>query len=105
MYIWLMLKKYIILFFSVVFAMPFFAHDDSLKRIVTPHVSPALRFTENVGQWEDFIRYRMQLDGGYLYFEKDGLTGRIAVLGPTRMNYDRVVCALDYMSALLSHKK
>ncbi len=38
-------------------------------------------------------------------FEKDGLTGRIAVLGPTRMNYDRVVCALEYMSDLLSHKK
>ena len=38
-------------------------------------------------------------------FEKDGLTGRIAVSGPTRMNYDRVVSALEYMSDLLSHKK
>ena len=36
-------------------------------------------------------------------FEKDGLTGRIAVLGPTRMNYDRVVSALDYISDLFSH--
>jgi len=36
-------------------------------------------------------------------FEKDGLTGRIAVLGPTRMNYDRVVSALDYISDLYSH--
>ncbi len=35
-------------------------------------------------------------------FEKGGLTGRIAVLGPTRMNYDRVVSALEYMSELLS---
>jgi transcriptional regulator of heat shock response len=33
-------------------------------------------------------------------FEKDGLTGRIAVLGPTRMNYDRVVSALEYISDL-----
>ncbi len=36
-------------------------------------------------------------------FEKDGLTGRIAVLGPTRMNYVRVVSALDYISDLFSH--
>lgn len=36
-------------------------------------------------------------------FEKDGLTGRIAVLGPTRMNYDRVVSALEYISDLYSH--
>ena len=36
-------------------------------------------------------------------FEKDGLTGRIAVLGPTRMNYDRVVCALEYISDVFSH--
>lgn len=36
-------------------------------------------------------------------FEKNGISGRIAVLGPTRMNYDRVVSALDYVSDLLSH--
>ena len=37
-------------------------------------------------------------------FENEGLTGRIAVLGPTRMNYDRVVSALEYISNMLSHK-
>ncbi len=37
-------------------------------------------------------------------FEKDGLSGRIAVLGPTRMQYDRVVSALEYVSHILSHK-
>jgi transcriptional regulator of heat shock response len=36
-------------------------------------------------------------------FQKDGLTGRVAVLGPTRMNYDRVVSALEYVSNMLSH--
>ena len=36
------------------------------------------------------------------HFEKDGLKGRIAVLGPTRMQYDRVVSTLDYISQLLS---
>ena len=35
-------------------------------------------------------------------FEKDGVSGRIAVLGPTRMQYDRVVSALEYISELLS---
>lgn len=35
-------------------------------------------------------------------FKKDGLSGRIAILGPTRMQYDRVVSALDYISAILS---
>ncbi len=36
-------------------------------------------------------------------FEKGSLTGRIAVLGPTRMNYNRVVSALEYISDLFSH--
>jgi gliding motility-associated-like protein len=48
-----------------------FAQDD---HFVTPQVNPGLHFTENAGQWEPFIKYRMQLDGGQLYMEKDGLT-------------------------------
>lgn len=35
-------------------------------------------------------------------FDKDGVKGRIAVLGPTRMHYDRVVSALEYVSEFLS---
>ena len=35
-------------------------------------------------------------------FESNGVSGRIAVLGPTRMQYERVVSALEYISALLS---
>ena len=35
-------------------------------------------------------------------FDKHGVTGRIAVLGPTRMQYDRVVSALEYIAQLLS---
>ncbi|MBI4308834.1 MAG: hypothetical protein HY591_00730 [Candidatus Omnitrophica bacterium] len=35
-------------------------------------------------------------------FDKDGVSGRIAVLGPVRMQYDRVVSALEYVAALLS---
>ena len=36
------------------------------------------------------------------HFEKDGIKGRIAVLGPTRMQYDRVVSTLEYISQILS---
>ncbi|MBF0570918.1 MAG: hypothetical protein HQL12_03500 [Candidatus Omnitrophica bacterium] len=36
-------------------------------------------------------------------FEKNGVKGRIAVLGPTRMQYDRVVSTLEYISQMLSH--
>jgi heat-inducible transcriptional repressor len=35
-------------------------------------------------------------------FKKNGMKGRIAVLGPTRMDYDRVVSTLDYISQILS---
>ena len=35
-------------------------------------------------------------------FDSNGVTGRIAVLGPTRMQYDRVVSALEYISGILS---
>lgn len=34
-------------------------------------------------------------------FSKRGTSGRIAVLGPTRMDYNRVVSALDYFSGLM----
>lgn len=35
------------------------------------------------------------------YKAKGGLSGRIAVLGPTRMDYERVVSALSYISDLM----
>ena len=39
------------------------------------------------------------------YKTREGTTGRIAVLGPTRMQYDRVVSALDYLSHVLEDVK
>ncbi len=36
------------------------------------------------------------------YKTRQGESGRIAVLGPTRMDYQRVVCALDYFSDLIN---
>jgi len=35
------------------------------------------------------------------YKTKNGPSGRIAVLGPTRMNYERVVSAIEYFSSLI----
>jgi gliding motility-associated-like protein len=74
MYIWLMLKKSLILLFFIGSFVDIFSQKDSVRHAITPHVNPSLKFTENLGQWNDFIRYRMQLDGGHLYFENDGLT-------------------------------
>ncbi|MGZ3885148.1 MAG: DUF7948 domain-containing protein, partial [Bacteroidia bacterium] len=42
--------------------------------MITPHVSPTLRFTENLGQWAPSVKYRVQLDGGLLFMEDNGLT-------------------------------
>ena len=35
------------------------------------------------------------------YKARNGLSGKIAVLGPTRMNYQKVISALDYFSELI----
>ena len=35
------------------------------------------------------------------YKAKSGATGRMAVLGPTRMDYEKVISALDYFSNLM----
>lgn len=44
------------------------------KGAVIPHVSPVLRFTENLGQWDDHILFKSQLDGGVLFMERTCLT-------------------------------
>ncbi len=36
------------------------------------------------------------------YHQKDGSSGRIAVLGPTSMDYERVVSTLDYVTELIN---
>ena len=65
-------KKLLLTFLVLVQLSLFKAQHDS-TRIVIPHVSPALRFTENKGQWKDQILFRAHLDGGSLFLEKDGL--------------------------------
>jgi gliding motility-associated-like protein len=74
MYIWLMLKKGLILLFFIGSFANFFSQTDSERHPVAPHVSPSLRFTENLGQWDDKILFRTQLDGGLLFMERNCLT-------------------------------
>lgn len=50
------------------------AHNDTTIKTIVPHASPALRFTENLGQWQDNVLFRAQLDGGALFLEKNCLT-------------------------------
>ncbi len=69
-----MRKILLITFFVIIGWTPVFGHNDSLRKVITPHVSPTLRFTENKGQWDDNILFRAQLDGGALFLEKNCLT-------------------------------
>ncbi len=58
------------LYIFILFSIASFAQEN----IVTPHVSPAVRFTENLGQWDDNILFRASLDGGALFVERNTLT-------------------------------
>ncbi len=44
------------------------------QQVITPHVSSFIKFTENIGQWDNHILYRAGFDGGALFLEKDKLT-------------------------------
>ena len=57
-------KRYIACFVFLVFYLQLFPQK----------TRSLIRFTENKQQWEDFILYRAQLDGGALYAEKTALT-------------------------------
>lgn len=65
-----MKRNFIFLAIAFILSSAFYAHRDP----VIPHVSPALRFTENLGQWDNNILFRAQLDGGALFVEKNCLT-------------------------------
>ena len=60
----LLYKKYIIFFYLLVSSLSSFSQEKK----------SLIRFTENKHQWEDFILYRAQLDGGALYAQKKAIT-------------------------------
>ena len=53
--------RYIVCFYSVLLSLPSFSQS-------------LIRFTENKHQWDDFILYKADLDGGALFVEKNALT-------------------------------
>jgi gliding motility-associated-like protein len=67
-------KKLSLLLVVCFFVLQLRSQTDTSTRVVIPHVSPSLRFTENLGQWQDNVLCRAQLDGGQLYLEKNCLT-------------------------------
>lgn len=60
------------LLFIVAFA--FICYNGFSQQVITPHDHPGVTFTENVGQWENKIRFRAMLDGGALFLENNKLT-------------------------------
>lgn len=50
------------------------SQDYQSAKVITPHINPAIKFTENLGQWDNKILFRAQLDGGKLYVENQCLT-------------------------------
>jgi gliding motility-associated-like protein len=67
-------NKLLLIFFLTGYFFHVKAQSDINPHIITPHVSPAIRLTENMGQWEDNILFRAGLDGGALFLEKNALT-------------------------------
>lgn len=49
-------------------------YSQDKREPVIPVANPALRFTENLGQWDNHILFRAQLDGGALFLEPNQLT-------------------------------
>lgn len=74
MYIWFMAKKLALLALVLVSVLKGVCQTDSSRFFITPHHSPTLKFTENLGQWPSQILFKARLDGGAVYLEKEGLT-------------------------------
>lgn len=77
MYFWLMRHKLLTLLGTLLCFFSFTAQTDHAPhdaRVVSPHASPTLKFTENAGQWDNKILFKAQLYGGGLYLEKNCLT-------------------------------
>ncbi len=69
-----MLKKRLFILLLIVCFWSFFSQESIGQQFVTPHINPSIKFTENLGQWNNDILFRAQLDGGLLFLEKTGLT-------------------------------
>lgn len=61
-------------FFTSFFYSQHHQHSSSHSKVVTPHVDPSVHLTENLGQWEDQVLFKAQLDGGACFLENNGLS-------------------------------
>ncbi len=62
-------------YLSIVFLLSFQAvFAQQVRMPATSTQNSLIRFTENKHQWDDFIKYRAQLDGGALYVKNNALT-------------------------------
>lgn len=64
------MPKFFILLFSIVCSIGAVAQ----KNMITPKTQAGLRFTENKGQWETNILYKVKMSGGNIFLENNKLT-------------------------------
>ncbi|MGE0568076.1 MAG: PKD domain-containing protein [Bacteroidia bacterium] len=88
-------KTHIILVFVTVVLLSGLVYSQSTK-VITPHVSPALKFSENLGQWDDNILFKAVLDGGAMFIERDGITYNL---------YNKKELRIDHLSAVRKEQK
>jgi gliding motility-associated-like protein len=62
---------FIIAFISILCCNNGFSQE---QQVITPHVNPSLRFTENLGQWDKNILFSAQMDGGAMFIEPNCLS-------------------------------
>ena len=62
---------FIIAFISILCCNTGFSQE---QQVITPHVNPSLRFTENLGQWDKNILFSAQMDGGAMFIEPNCLS-------------------------------
>jgi gliding motility-associated-like protein len=44
------------------------------QQVVVPHSHPGIKFTENLGQWDEHVLFKAGLDGGAVFIENNKLT-------------------------------
>ena len=60
--------------FFLVYVLFLTSAEGQEKRVVQPHVSPAIKFTENKGQWDQRVLFRAFVPGGAMFVERNSVT-------------------------------
>ena len=62
------------LYLSLLFLLTYLGCFGQIRTAHTTKDNSLIKFTENKNQWDNFIKYRAQLDGGALYVQNNALT-------------------------------